>query len=66
MDDAAIRCEGCEREVDEFTAAAEKWRFLSDGRELLPYCPECSAREFGGEATEPVPLVHSRSANNGS
>ena len=41
MDEAGIRCEECEREVDEFTAAAEKWHFWCDGRDLLPYCPEC-------------------------
>ena len=66
MDDAVIRCEACEREVDEFTAAAERWHFWSDGRDLLPYCPECSEREFRGEATEPVPLAHRRAASNGS
>jgi hypothetical protein len=29
------------REVDEFTAIAEKWRYWSDGvGELVPFCPE--------------------------
>jgi hypothetical protein len=42
MDETVIRCEECKREVDEFTAVAEKWRFFSDGSELLPYCPDCS------------------------
>jgi hypothetical protein len=44
---------------------SEKWVFSSDGRDLLPYCPFCSEREFGGEATEPVSVVHPRAASNG-
>ena len=42
-----LRCAECAREVDEFTAIAEKWGFWSDGcGELLPFCPECARREF--------------------
>ena len=55
-----------QREVDEFTAVAEKWRFFSDGSDLRPYCPECSKREFGGKTTESVPLAHPRASSNGS
>jgi hypothetical protein len=65
MDEGVIRCEECQREVDEMVAAAEKWHFWSDGHELLPYCPECSEREFGADETEPVRLVHPRAASNG-
>jgi hypothetical protein len=42
-----IRCAECGREVDEFTAIAEKWGYWSDGiGELVPFCPECATREF--------------------
>jgi hypothetical protein len=37
MDEAVIRREECQREVDEFTVAAEEWVVWSDGRNLLPY-----------------------------
>ena len=60
-----IRCSECHRTVDEFTAIKEQWHFWSDGRDLLPYCPACSGRELGGEATESVPLVHPRAQANG-
>jgi len=40
--------------------------FWSDGRDLLPYCPSCSQREFGALATEPLPVAHPRAAANGS
>jgi hypothetical protein len=66
MVDGSIRCSECHREVDEFTAIAESWQFWSDGHELLPYCPNCSKREFSGEATEAVPLAHPRAAGNGN
>lgn len=33
VDEASIRCEEYQGEVDEFTAVAETWRFRSDGRE---------------------------------
>jgi hypothetical protein len=47
VDDDAVRCTECHREVDEFTAIAERSRYWSDGcGELLPFCPECSKREF--------------------
>jgi hypothetical protein len=36
----AIRCAECRREVDEFTAMAEGWRYYSDGcGDLLPVLP---------------------------
>jgi hypothetical protein len=45
------RLRECRREVDEFTAIAEKWGYWSDGcRELLPFCPECASREFAPDA----------------
>lgn len=66
LDATAIPCEECRREVDEFTAIKERWHFRRDGRDLLPYCPQCARREFGGTETEPVPLAHPRAATNGS
>jgi hypothetical protein len=37
--------------VDEFTAMAERWGLWSDGcGELLPFCPECTTREFADDA----------------
>jgi hypothetical protein len=66
VDDMAIRCTECHREVDEFTAIKERWGYWSDGHELLPYCPTCSQGEFGGAPTERVPLAHPRGPTNGS
>jgi hypothetical protein len=41
----------CDREVDEFTAIAEKWGYWSDGiGDLPPLCPECARREFAPNA----------------
>ena len=40
VDDMAVRCAECKCEVDEFTAIAEGWRYYSDGRDLMPFCPE--------------------------
>jgi hypothetical protein len=65
MDEAVIRCEECQREVDEFTAAAENWHFWLDGRDLLPYCPDCSERELGGETTEAADVEHPRARSKG-
>ena len=46
-----IRCAECGREVDEFTAIAEKWGYWSDGvGELVPFCPECARRESAPNA----------------
>lgn len=46
-----VRCEGCRRAVDEFTAIAERWGYWSDGcGELLPFCPDCARREFAPDA----------------
>ena len=44
--DGSIRCSECPREVDEFTAINEQWRYVSDGKNLLAYCPQCHEREF--------------------
>lgn len=62
----AVRCSECKRDVDEFTAIAEKWGYWSDGcGELLPFCPECARREFapGAPASGLVPLVHRRAGS---
>jgi hypothetical protein len=61
-----IRCTECKREVDEFTAIAESWAFWSDGRDLLPYCPTCSEREFSPDApaSEQVPPALHRGASS--
>ncbi len=46
-DPLGVSCAECGRDVDEFTAIAEKWRYWSDGvGELIPFCPECARREF--------------------
>jgi hypothetical protein len=38
------------RDVDEFTALAERWSYWSDGcGELLPFCPERARGEFAGD-----------------
>jgi hypothetical protein len=61
--DEAIRCSECRREVDEFTAIAERWGYWSDGcGELMPFCAECSRREFADDAPVSglVPIVHRR------
>jgi hypothetical protein len=63
--DGSMQCSECTRSVDEFVAIAEQWEFWSDGRDPLPYCPTCSQREFCGEATQPVRLVHPRAGSNG-
>ena len=40
---ATFDCAECRRDVDEFTAIAEKWGYWSDGvGELVPFCPECA------------------------
>jgi hypothetical protein len=47
----SIACAECKREVDEFTAIAEKRGYWSDGiGELVPFCPECARREFALDA----------------
>jgi hypothetical protein len=47
----SVRCAECAREVDEFTAIAEKWGYWSDGMgELVPFSPECARREFSPDA----------------
>jgi len=49
--DDAVRCPECRREVDEFTAIAERWGYWSDGcGDPLAVCPECSKREFASDA----------------
>ncbi len=60
-----IRCSECDRQVDEFTAIAEQWRYWSDGcGELLPFCPECAKREFAPNtrASGLLPRVQRRDA----
>jgi hypothetical protein len=55
VDDDAVRCTECHREVDEFTAIAERSRYWSDGcGELLPFCPESSKRQFAPDAPASV------------
>jgi hypothetical protein len=49
-DDGSLGCAKCCRTVDEFTAMAEKWRYWSDGRDLVPICPDCARREFALDA----------------
>ena len=50
---AVVTCAECGREVDEQTAETEGWGYWSDGTgDLLPYCPECTEREFGQQNNE--------------
>ena len=39
-----IRCSECGLDADEFVVATERWGYWSDGRGLLPFCPECALR----------------------
>jgi len=57
-----IRCAECKCEVDEFTAIADGWRYYSDGRDLIPFCPACARGEFAPDApaSRLVPLVQRR------
>ena len=42
-----MRCAECAREVEGFSAIAEKRGYCSDSvGELVPFCPECAKREF--------------------
>jgi hypothetical protein len=66
VENGRVQCSECSREVDEFEAISQEWGYWNDGSDLLQYCRECAEREFGGEATEPVPLAHPRAASNGS
>ena len=51
MDEGLVRGSECQREVDEFVAISEQWRYWSDGcGELLAFCAECSKREFAPDA----------------
>ena len=49
LEQGGIRCGQCRRDVDEFTAIAEKWGYWSDGV-LVAFCPDCSRREFSPDA----------------
>jgi hypothetical protein len=50
-DQPANRYTECHRDVDEFTAIAERWGYWSDAcGEILPFCPECARREFANDA----------------
>jgi len=66
VDDMAIVCTECGREVDEFTAIAEGWRHYSDGSSLIPYCPACARREFADDAPASAasPRARSRDASS--
>jgi hypothetical protein len=66
VDDMAFRYAECKCEVDEFTAIAEGWRYYSDGRDLLPYCPACARREFADNAPASAasPRARSRDASS--
>ncbi len=58
-----LRRAECDREVDEFTAIADRWGFWSDGcGELVPFCPECAKREFAPDASSSgvAPLARRR------
>jgi hypothetical protein len=56
IEDGVTRCSECHREGYEFAAIKERWSYCSDGcGELLPFCPECSRREFAPDA--PIPLL---------
>jgi hypothetical protein len=47
VNNLAIRCEECRREVDEFKVIAERRGYWKDGcGELPPFCPKCARREF--------------------
>ena len=46
-----ISCAECGREVDGFSAIAEKWGYWSGGvGVVVPSCPECARREFAPDA----------------
>jgi hypothetical protein len=49
-DDWSLGCGKCARTVYEFTAMAEKWRYWSDGRRLVPICPDGARLEFALDA----------------
>jgi hypothetical protein len=36
-----IQCSGCGRHADEGAAERNGWKYLSDGPDLHPVCPEC-------------------------
>ena len=64
VDHPSVHCAECSRSVDDFTAIAEKWRYWSDGSELVVFCPECARREFLPDPPRErvVPLVKRRDA----
>ena len=46
--ESSIACAACGRQVSEDDAMRERWGYWSKGTgDLLPYCPECAAREWG-------------------
>ena len=48
LDRTLVLCAECGRPVTESDAIAQHWTYWSDGvGELVPFCPECAAREFG-------------------
>ena len=42
-----VRCCGCDLEIDEAEAQAQRWGYWFVVGELYPYCPACALREFG-------------------
>jgi hypothetical protein len=66
-DEALVQCSECKHAVDEFTLIAERWRYWSDGCELLAFCPECARREFAppdASASGLVALVQRREVSS--
>ena len=45
-DEPVVRCSGCQREVEESEAQAQRWGYWQIAVDLYPFCPECAAREF--------------------
>jgi len=45
-----VRCAGCDREIDEAEAQAQRWGYWFRVGELYPFCPDCARREFGRNA----------------
>jgi hypothetical protein len=63
VEETGIRCSECDREVDEFTAIAEKWGYWSNGvGDLVPFRPERAKREFAPDA---LPIAQVRRATPG-
>jgi hypothetical protein len=60
-DDETLRCKECGRLPRPDENAADEWRDYSDGvGELLVFCPECAAREFGDKADAELEVTDRR------